>query len=87
MKVTAKVAAQAAAAAQAFDSVNAPGSIYNAAVVNTAVALDSIIGAFLWNLIDDDQNPNWVNITSSQTPNWTGIDDSQNPNWQNINNS
>ena len=81
------ISSPSAAAAQAFDSVNAPGSIYNAAVVNTAVALDSIIGAFLWNLIDDSQNPNWVGIASSQNPNWTGIDDNQSPNWQNISNS
>jgi hypothetical protein len=59
---------------------------FNVQLVESATVLDSVIGAFLWNLIDDNQNPNWVNISNPQNPGWSVIDDSQNPNWQNTNN-
>ncbi len=56
---------------------------FNVQLVESATVLDSVIGAFLWNLIDDNQNPNWVVISTPQNPGWSVIDDSQNPNWQN----
>ena len=57
---------------------------FNVQLVESATVLDSVIGAYLWNLIDDNQNPNWVNISNPQNPGWSAIDDSQNPNWQNV---
>jgi hypothetical protein len=59
---------------------------FNVQLVESATVLDSVIGAFLWNLIDDNQNPDWVVISTPQNPGWSVIDDSQNPNWQNTNN-
>jgi hypothetical protein len=72
-------------AAAALDLVSTFGT-FNVQFVDSATALDAVIGAYLWNLIDDNQNANWVTITTPQNPNWTVIDDSQNANWQNINN-
>jgi hypothetical protein len=75
--------AVAAAVAAAFDSQNAPGSIYNAALpTEGARASDSLIGAYLWNPIDDNQTPNWQNITNSQGSGWTQINTDDAPNWQ-----
>jgi hypothetical protein len=71
-------------AVTALDLVSTFGT-FNVQFVDSATALDSVIGAFLWNLIDDNQNANWVTITTPQTPTWTSIDDSQSPGWQNIN--
>jgi fibronectin-binding autotransporter adhesin len=67
------------------DLVSSRGTL-NVRFVDSATALDSVVGAFLWNLIDDSQTPNWTLINSSHDPNWQGLDDSQNPNWQNISN-
>ena len=78
--------AAASDTAQVADSQNAPGSIYNVTLPESAAATDTILGAFLWNLIDDDQSPSWVVISIPQNPNWSIIDDSQSPNWQNISN-
>jgi hypothetical protein len=63
-----------------------PQNNLNLSVVESATILDFVIGAYLWNLIDDDQNANWANISNPQNPGWNDIDDSQNPSWQNINN-
>lgn len=77
--------AVAAAVAAAFDLQNAPGSIYNVTLpTEGARASDSLIGAYLWNPIDDDQVANWAGIPTPQSPNWAGVDDTQNPNWQNV---
>jgi hypothetical protein len=73
-------------AVAALDLVSAFAT-FNVQFVDSATALDAVIGAYLWNLIDDNQNANWVTIATPQAPTWTSIDDSQNPNWQNVNNS
>jgi hypothetical protein len=61
--------------------------VLNVQFSDSAAITDAVVGAFLWNLIDDNQNANWVTITTPQNPNWTDIDDSQNPGWQNITNT
>lgn len=71
----------ALAVAQLSDQVSPPGSIYNAPVLESATVTDSMIGAYLWNLIDDSQTPGWQNIGSSQNAGWNVVDDSQNPGW------
>lgn len=71
----------AAATAQAFDNVNAPGSIYNTALIESAVALDSIIGAYLWNLIDDAQSSNWSGEVTAQEPVWGNVLTTQSSSW------
>jgi hypothetical protein len=60
--------------------------VFNVQLADSAAITDAVIGAFLWNLIDDSQSVNWVTISNPQSSSWTGIDDSQNPNWQNTNN-
>jgi fibronectin-binding autotransporter adhesin len=74
------------ATATALDNFNPAGSIYNAPVIETAVVLDSLIGGFLWNLINTGQNPDWANIIDSQTPNWQTISSAQTPGWATISN-
>jgi hypothetical protein len=71
-------------AVAALDATRPINSTFNVQLVESATALDSVIGAYLWNVIDDDQTPNWVNISNPQNPGWSAIDDSQNPNWQNV---
>jgi hypothetical protein len=71
-------------AVAALDATRPINSTFNVQLVESATALDSVIGAYLWNLIDDNQNPNWANISNPQNPGWSAIDDSQNPNWQNV---
>jgi hypothetical protein len=77
----------AVAAATAIDNVNAPGSIYNVTVPESATLSDSVIGAFLWNLIDDSQSVNWQNVVAAQSVNWSAINSSQTVNWSNVDNS
>jgi len=76
--------AQVQEAVAALDLVSTFGT-FNVQFVDSATALDAVIGAYLWNLIDDNQNANWVTIATPQAPTWTSIDDSQPPGWQNIN--
>jgi hypothetical protein len=71
-------------AVAALDANQPTNSTFNVQLVESATLLDSVIGAYLWNVIDDDQTPNWVNISNPQNPGWSAIDDSQNPNWQNV---
>ena len=75
------------AVAQMLDQVNPPGSIYNAQVLESATLADSLIGAFLWIDINDDQVANWGDINNVQTTTWLAVDDSQTTNWQNVNNT
>jgi hypothetical protein len=75
------------AAATMLDSVNAPGSIYNPRVVESAVITDSLIGGYLWNLINDAQTPDWGVINNVQASTWAATDVAQPANWQTINNA
>jgi hypothetical protein len=75
------------AVAQMLDSVNAPGSIYNAPVLESATLADSLIGGYLWNLIDDSQTPSWGDVDDTQSAGWVSVDDTQSVNWQNVGNT
>lgn len=66
------------------DTVAPPGSIYNAPVVETVVVSDAVIGAFLWNLIADNQTPGWQNINNSQPTTWSLEQTDQSPGWNGI---
>jgi hypothetical protein len=74
------------AVATMLDSVNAPGSIYNPRVVESAVIADSLIGGFLWNLIDNAENADWGTIDVAQVTSWGVIDTAESPDWQVIEN-
>jgi fibronectin-binding autotransporter adhesin len=73
------------AVATMLDSVNAPGSIYNPRVVESATIADSLIGAYLWNLIDNAENADWGTIDVAQVTSWGVIDAAQPADWQNVN--
>jgi hypothetical protein len=73
------------AVAQMLDSVNAPGSIYNAQVLESSTLADSLIGAYLWNLIDNAENADWGTIDVAQVTSWGVIDAAQPADWQNVN--
>lgn len=70
-----------------LDNFNPAGSIYNVSVQFGVTVFDEVIGAYLWNPIPDDQNPNWGPVNNTQTVTWAAIDDSQTPNWQNVANA
>ena len=76
--------ALAAETTTATEDINAPGSTYNAAVLVAVTITDNVIGAYLWNPIDDNQTANWQNVTDTQSPGWTPMTNVQAANWQNI---
>jgi len=71
----------AVASATALDNLNAPGSIYNVTIPESATLSDSVIGAFLWNLIDDSQPESWQNVLDAQSVTWSAINASQTAGW------
>jgi hypothetical protein len=60
---------------------------FNVQLVESATVLDSVIGAYLWNVIDDSQSPDWGPVPASQSAGWVVVDDSQSTNWQNVDDS
>jgi len=54
--------------------LNSVSVVIQVAVADTATLSDSTSSAFLWNLIDDAQTPNWQNINNDQLPGWQDID-------------
>ena len=74
----------ALAAAQVADNADAPGSVFNVSMTESVILLDSLIGGFLWNLIDDSQDANWQNVPAVQVADWVQVDDTQTTNWQNV---
>lgn len=77
--------ATAAAAVSVFDVASAAGSVFNAALpVESAAAADSMIGAYLWNVINDAQTAGWQNVNSAETTSWGLVGDSSVANWQNV---
>ena len=73
----------ALAAAQAAESFSPAGSVYNAALpVESAGITDFLVGAYLWNPIDDNQTPNWQNVNNAQGSGWVSINTDDAPNWQ-----
>ncbi len=72
----------ALASARVFDRPDPSGSIFNVSMTESVTMLDSLIGGFLWNLIDDIQNADWQNVGNAQGTEWTQINTDDNPNWQ-----
>ena len=64
-----------------------PNFTYFITVPEGVSALDQIIGGYLWNPVDDTQNPNWGNVSNTQAAGWAAVDDTQTINWQNVNNT
>jgi hypothetical protein len=79
--------ALAAEVAQAQDNFSPAGSIYNAPFQDGLTIFDEVTGAYLWNPIPDNQDPNWGPVNDAQTVTWTAVSDNQTPNWQNIGNA
>jgi hypothetical protein len=73
--------ATASETAAALDLLNAPGSIYNVSLSETSVISDFLVGGYLWNPIDDTQDPNWQNVNNAQSVTWTEVSNTQNPGW------
>jgi hypothetical protein len=57
------------------DTVNTSNQI-SASISESTILADAASSAFLWNLIDDTQVPNWQNVSNPQMPNWQNIDNS-----------
>jgi hypothetical protein len=62
-------------------------AIFYAAVIAYSGVTDFVAAQYLWNLIDDTQFPNWLNVNNAQATIWTDVDDTQVTNWQNVNNT
>ena len=71
----------AVASATAIDNFNPAGSIYNVTVPESATLSDSVIGAFLWNLINDSQNVTWSLVDAAQPATWAHVEASQSGDW------
>jgi hypothetical protein len=48
-------------------------SIFYAYMVAGATIADTLTARFLWEPIDDNQDPNWQNINDAQTQSWTPV--------------
>jgi len=44
----------------------------------------SNFGYAYWSVIDDDQTPNWTDVTTTGNPVWTSITTTEDPNWVEI---
>lgn len=67
--------------------VNQPNFTYNITVPEGVNAQDLIYARYLWELIDNTEVADWVNINDTQTASWSQIDDTQALNWQNVGNT
>ena len=56
-------------------------AIFIANIQAGATAADQIVGAFLWNIINDAQTANWGSANTAQAAGWTQINDTQTTNW------
>jgi hypothetical protein len=74
------------AVAQLLDQVSPAGSIYNAPVQVSVIIFDDVVGAYLWNPIPDNQDPNWGPVNNAQAVSWDVIDTAESPDWQVIEN-
>jgi hypothetical protein len=54
-------------AVAALDANQPTNSTFNVQLVESATLLDSVIGAYLWNVIDDSQTPDWTLISDAIT--------------------
>lgn len=76
---------QVSEAVAALDTPSTIGT-FNVQFVDSATAVDAVIGAYLWNLIDDAQNPDWGAINTAQNPAWAVADTAQPAGWTVIQN-
>jgi hypothetical protein len=73
--------ARIAEAATALEALF-PAGVLNVQFVDSVTALDTVLGAYLWNPIDDNQTPNWQNVNNAQGSGWVSINTDDAPNWQ-----
>ena len=81
MTMVASILEQAQSADQAVSSFIVSGFINEALSAEDEASI-----RFLWELIEDNQVPNWQNASTNQTPGWGNVDTATTPNWQNISN-
>jgi hypothetical protein len=78
MTMVASILEQAQSADQAVSSFIISGFITEALSAEDEASI-----RFLWELIEDNQVPNWQNASTNQTPGWGNVDTATAPNWQN----
>jgi hypothetical protein len=78
------VLAESAAATDAFFAAAAPQFV---TITESVVAGDSIVGRFLWEIIDNSQTVVWANVGTVQTPSWTQVGTVQTAGWTPVGNS
>jgi len=61
-----------------------PQTVFDVSVSEQIAMTDTVIGGYLWNLIDDSQAVNWQNVATSTNPNWTVTDTSAGSGWINV---
>jgi hypothetical protein len=57
---------------------------FSASVLVFVTISDEVVGAYLWNQIDDTQTANWQNVGTVQASGWVSIETNQVPGWVNI---
>lgn len=70
--------------AAAQDVLNT-NTTFRASLADGVMVIDAAAAAYLWNLIDDSQTPNWQNASTTQTPGWQDVNDAQSPGWTQVN--
>lgn len=53
-------------------------------LLNGVTATTQVGHLLLWGLVDENQNPNWIDADENQNATWVNITDTQQLNWQNI---
>ena len=71
---------------QAVDSILAY-AVFVATIQAGATAADQIVGAFLWNVINDAQTAGWGNVNDAQTAGWGTLNTAQSASWATIQDS
>ena len=72
-----------AEATAAADTITTNAAMF-ASIYEYVSGSDSIVGAYLWNIIDDSETANWSAITTNTSAGWSIIDDSGNASWTDI---
>jgi hypothetical protein len=66
--------------ASGADLVSA-GATFAVSISESAIGADFVFPRGLWTVIDDTQNPNWIQITVTQNDNWQSVTTNAGTGW------
>jgi hypothetical protein len=72
--------------ATALDTPSA-SQVFLVSISESVITADSVIGRFLWEIIDDAETANWQVINAADSNTWGTINNAQTSGWTTINTS